>query len=509
MMWALALVAQVVVGQKLREQYSWYRTGDEIHAELQDLSSNCPNADFQISTRSAVNSGENAGQQVQMDIVHISKKGSPGEKKAFFVFGEHARELISPETGLQFMKTLCGQGSGQQRDLAERVLSSTSFVIMPNANPLGRKRVEAGEYCKRTNEDGVDLNRNWGDQHRDTKRANTDDEMNPGSYGFSEPEAQVIRDAVTEERPDMFLSIHSGAYFMGTPFGYTDNREPDNEDELESLLAPISDKYCGGGCPYGGLAGMIGYKSIGCDIDYVKEQLNVPIAMTWEIYIGPSARPFYIEKARARSENREMNDDAQQFFYGNGLNFLQNKVATRKFLSHARMMTPESKEKPEDCFEQFNPESQAETEQVTANWAGAFLTLCDEVASKAKTSSSLASQAVGSTGANNVTSSASTSDKSASPQSPDTYQDYLKFFSQPEASSQQPATVTDGAGSGAQPAASTDSAGSGAQPAAAIDGAGSGASTKSQNAPQDTEALPKGSFLSAVESLKEWSDENQ
>jgi len=471
----LALAVQVVAAQKIQEQYSWYRTGDQIHAELEDLSRNCPNADFQLSTRSAVNGGENAGQQIEVDIVHVSKKGSPGQKKAFFVFGEHARELISPETGLQFMKTLCGQGSGQRQELAERVLGGTSFVILPNVNPLGRQRVEAGEFCKRTNEDGVDLNRNFGDQHRDTKRANTDDEMNPGPYGFSEPESQMIRDAVTEEKPDIFVSIHSGAYFMGTPFGYTDNTEPNNEDELVSLLAPISDKYCAGDCPYGGLADMIGYKSIGCDIDYVKEQLNVPYAFTWEIYIGPSARQFYVEKARAHRENREMNEDAQQFFFGNGLNLLQQRVATTKFRSHAHMMTPESKEKPSDCFEQFNPESQAETEEVTEKWTGALLTLCDEVAAgKAQTSSSPAFQPDGSSVANTVNSPANITDGStmsgADPKLQDSFQGYTLFNP---------------------------------------NGAGSNASPSSKEVQQDANILPKVGFLSAFDSLKRWSEEHQ
>jgi len=478
-MWTLsglALTLQVIVAQKLRDEYSWYRTGDEIHSELQDLSMNCPNADFQLSTRSAVNGGENAGQQIEIDVIRVSKKGSPGGKKAFLVFGEHARELISPETGLKFMKTLCGQGSGQQRELADRVLGSTSFTILPNVNPLGRKRVEAGEYCKRTNEDGVDLNRNWGDDHRDSKRANTDDEMNPGSYGFSEPEAQIIKDAVTEEKPDIFLSIHSGAYFMGTPFGYTDNKEPSNEDEMVSLLAPISDKYCAGDCPYGGLAEMIGYKSIGCDIDYVKEKLNVPYAFTWEIYIGPSARQFYIEKARAHRENREMNDDAQQFFFGNGLNLLQNKAATRRFRSHAHMMTPESKEKPSDCFEQFNPETQAETEEVTETWTGALLTLCDEVAAgKATMSSPPAFLPDGNSAASNTSATAAPADGSygsdARPKALNTFEEYARYFS-------------------------TDDSVSGVGP-------------KAQDNFQDANLQPKVGFLSAFDSLKKWSEEHQ
>jgi len=507
MIWILswfALAAQVA-DANLREQYPWYKTGDEIHDELKDLSMNCPAADFELSTRSAVNSGENAGQQVNLDVVRVSKKGSPGEKKAFFVFGEHARELISPETALQFLKTLCGQGGGRQRDLAERVLASTSFVIMPNVNPVARKRVEGGEYCKRTNEDAVDLNRNWGDKHRDSKRANTDDEMNPGSYGFSEPEAQVMRDAVAEEKPDIFLSVHSGAYFMGTPFGYTDTREPSNEDDMTSLLGPISQKYCGGGCPYGGLAGMIGYKSIGCDIDYVKEELKVPYAFTWEIYIGADARKFYIEKAHASAENRDMNDEASQFFYANGLNLLQDKASTRRFRSHAHAMGPESAEKGSDCFEQFNPESQSETEDVTENWSGAFLMLCDEVANRGKTSSSPASKPDGGSQVSTGGSPAVAQDGSYAMflpkhESPaDTGGSSMTNTSAASASDASPVVAKDGSYPMFVPTDVTPvDAGGSSMTNASADSASDGSSKPG------TDPVPKIGFLASVDSLKEF-----
>merc|ERR1719171_3100246 len=146
---------------------------------------------------------------------------------------------------------------------------------------------------------------------------------------------------------------------MGTPFGYTDSREADNENQMIDVLRPISDRFCQGGCPFGGLAEMIGYKSIGCDIDWVKENLNTPYAFTWEIYIGSSARKFYNEEAHARAENREMNDDAKEFFFGNSLNLLEMGHRRLRGRTHAR--TPESEEHPDDCFEQFNPQDQSET----------------------------------------------------------------------------------------------------------------------------------------------------
>lgn len=73
--------------------------------------------------------------------------------RTYLLFGEHARELISPETGLALLKFLCSKESSE-------ILSKSDFYIVLNSNPESRKRVEEGEYCLRTNENGVDINRN-------------------------------------------------------------------------------------------------------------------------------------------------------------------------------------------------------------------------------------------------------------------------------------------------------------------------------------------------------------
>lgn len=363
----------------LRDTYPWYKTGDEIHAEIQSLSTNCPGVQFDLSTRSA---NDQDGTSLDLDVIHLSKQGASPSKKAMFVFGEHARELISPESGLQLLRDLCGQGNSMDEELVNKVLGSTSFVIIPNGNPISRKKVEAGNYCKRTNEENVDLNRNFGDDHRDNARAGSDDEMNPGPRGFSEPESQIIKDLALQEKPDIFLSIHSGAYLLGTPFGYTADRKADNEQQMMEVLKPISEKFCSGGCPFGDLAGMIGYKSKGCDIDYIKEQLDTPFVFTWEIYVGPDIRRYYNDEAASRSEGRQMSDEAKQFFWGNSLGFLQTSSESHKsqLRGQSKAMMPESAEEPDSCFNQFNPESQSETQEVAENWAQAFMTLCDEVA---------------------------------------------------------------------------------------------------------------------------------
>eukprot|EP00746_Dinoflagellata_sp_MGD_P003213 gnl/MRDRNA2_/MRDRNA2_106236_c0_seq1.p1 gnl/MRDRNA2_/MRDRNA2_106236_c0~~gnl/MRDRNA2_/MRDRNA2_106236_c0_seq1.p1 ORF type:complete len:463 (+),score=93.44 gnl/MRDRNA2_/MRDRNA2_106236_c0_seq1:164-1552(+) len=364
--------------QKLREQYPWYHLGDEIHSELDELSRDCAGVQFEFTTQSLKNRND---EDVTLDVVRISQGSSEGKQKAFFVFGEHARELISPETGLSFVRTLCGQGDPGNQDQVARVLGNTTFVILPNANPVSRKEVEFGKYCKRTNEENVDLNRNFGDAHHDASIAK-DDEMNPGPKGFSEPESQIIKNLVLAEKPEIFLSVHSGAYLLGTPYGYTDKDKVDNEQHMLQVLKPISEQACNGGCPFGDLAGMIGYKSMGCDIDYVKETLNTPYVFTWEIYTGSDVRQYYEEEAHARTEKRPMNKETSDFFWAKSLGLLQTSAVKRQenLRGRNRALVPEDEQNVDDCFDQFNPKSQSETESTTAAWTKAFLTLCDEVA---------------------------------------------------------------------------------------------------------------------------------
>jgi len=70
------------------------------------------------------------------------------------LFGEHPRELISPETGINFLQGLCN-------DPNNSLLNNYELKVILNANPSSRERVENGEFCIRENEHGVDLNRNY------------------------------------------------------------------------------------------------------------------------------------------------------------------------------------------------------------------------------------------------------------------------------------------------------------------------------------------------------------
>lgn len=82
--------------------------------------------------------------------ITLKPKDANTKNKAFIIFGEHAREMISVETGLHFLKKVCSDGL------------DVKLKMIINMNPGSRKYVEKGHYCLRENLNGVDLNRNYG-----------------------------------------------------------------------------------------------------------------------------------------------------------------------------------------------------------------------------------------------------------------------------------------------------------------------------------------------------------
>jgi hypothetical protein len=355
-------------GTPLKVQWPWYHSADEIHTELQNLAESCAGADASLSTVSRMNSASSAGEEVKIDVFRVRGRNAKSSSRAMLVFGEHARELITGETALSLARALCGGGSDSES--AQQVLTTVDFVIVANANPLGRKQVESGDYCKRTNEDGVDLNRNWSDEHKDSSIA-PGDEMYPGLNGFSEPETQLLRELVDQERPDIYLSVHSGAYLLGMPYGFEEKQPKDSAAMLE-VLRPISEKFCSGMCPYGNLVSLIHYRNQGCDIDYVYSQLGTPYVFTWEIYVGEAFRGRYEEEA---AELRTASE---------GASLVQKRHRRSQFesdeVARLRMQGPEAAQEIGSCMDQFNPQSPEETASVASTWTKAFLSLCSDVA---------------------------------------------------------------------------------------------------------------------------------
>eukprot|EP00747_Dinoflagellata_sp_TGD_P183429 gnl/TRDRNA2_/TRDRNA2_38301_c0_seq1.p1 gnl/TRDRNA2_/TRDRNA2_38301_c0~~gnl/TRDRNA2_/TRDRNA2_38301_c0_seq1.p1 ORF type:complete len:528 (-),score=101.14 gnl/TRDRNA2_/TRDRNA2_38301_c0_seq1:129-1712(-) len=379
----LRTVTHKYADQSMKERMPWYKSGDELHQALQETASGCSGAEVVMSQSSKL--GAQGQGEVALDVLRVRRSAKKPKTKAMLVFGEHAREVLTGESALELVRNLCGTGSNS--DKASKVLDNVEFVIVPNANPIARKEVEKGYFCKRTNEDNVDLNRNWGSDHRDNdqtveQQRQDRDEQYPGPDGFSEPETEILRDLAVEENPDVFVSVHTGAYLLGAPYGYTPDKEPRDRDEMEEVLKPISEKYCGGQCPYGGLSELINYENHGCDIDYIYEHLKTPYVYTWEIFVGEDLRQTYIEEANEQRKGEN----------GGGAMSLAQQTSNAKSLRsrlssdlEAHVQDPlrgEPGEDPEGCIKQFNPTSGEEAREVANNWCGAYLDLAAAVAQK-------------------------------------------------------------------------------------------------------------------------------
>jgi len=387
----------------------FYHTGKQIHDALIELSKSCAGASMTIEQKT-----DKTNSKVALDVVTLRSRGNAAsliqqkhsvkkdgsfrkvankfgdeQLKAMLVFGEHARELISAESGLHFVKALCedqGQNASSllQADMqtaAAAVLGFSELKVVVNANPLGRARVEEGDFCWRTNEDAVDLNRNWG-EHFDAMPEDGHKETNPGPSAFSEPESRILRDLATDFDPTLFLTVHSGALLLGTPHGYSKSTPPESQEKkMLEVLAPISEKYCD--CPYGSLAELVGYEAPGNAIDYVFDDLHAPFSFTWEIYANQELMDYYhwIRKSQKKESIETAAkgpDEESQLAYAFGVEDGQKTAALlqKTAVLKAKQMMETSQG---NCFGSYNPSSEDEYQAVLRKWNSAYVELLQNV----------------------------------------------------------------------------------------------------------------------------------
>jgi hypothetical protein len=352
--------------QGVKTSYPFFHTSDELSQELQRLSTSCPGL--------SVDSKSSPGGEVTIDIASLRKEGSTPKNKMYFLFGEHARELISPESGLYFLKSLCGETDTSE--YLNGVLDDTEFRVVLNGNPHSRRKVEDGDFCLRVNENGVDLNRNW-DEKWEPSPEFAGPDTNPGSKPFSEPETNIFRDDVSQSRPTSFVTIHSGTLGMYMPWAYDmEHLAQRNNKAMMSMLRDLDEEYCQ--CPFGAAGKEVGYSCPGTCLDYVYDQLNTSYAFAFEIYVGQDFRDDL--KSRWQEKMRETTDtafvqlahhDYHHIFHQHQSDFvqLQSKMVRRDH----------SFREPDDCLAQFNPTEEGDFHQTLDNWARVYADLARRI----------------------------------------------------------------------------------------------------------------------------------
>ena len=197
------------------------------------------------------------------------KYSSQSQFKTMIIFGEHPRELISTELGLAYIRHLC-----------ETNLNLSDFLIVLNANPNRRQKVEGGEWCLRTNDNGVDINRNWA-AHWKSADCQIEKDTCPGPSPFSETETQEMRDLMVGYKPDLMISIHSGTEAIFLPHVYS--KKSADIPELERIVTELRDDFCED-CAIGNSYDILDYLAYGTCVDYAYDEARVPYSLAFEIY---------------------------------------------------------------------------------------------------------------------------------------------------------------------------------------------------------------------------------
>jgi len=360
----------------MQRLHPFYHTTDGIRDELRRLSGRCPG--MTLETRAAGGGDHGAAGTRSIDVVTVKAPGTQPVNKNFILFGEHSRELISPESGLHLVKTLCGETDLSEQ--AKQILVNSEFQIIVNANPESRKKVEQGDFCLRVNPDGVDLNRNW-DEKWDANAVLDPGDTNPGPAPFSEPETQLFRDLVTAYRPTNFLTVHSGTRGMYMPWAYDmDHLATRNQPEMMKILRDLDKHHCE--CPFGAAGKEVGYSCPGTCLDWVYEKLDTPFAFAFEIYAGPQFDDFLKERWQEKMEagGAFLQDHShlghphfRDFFDAHPSSFVQLNSKSGHTGTRSEMS-------PGECFGNFNPDTKELFDTTVENWSGAYLDMAAMVA---------------------------------------------------------------------------------------------------------------------------------
>jgi len=385
---------------QITELPSFYHTSDTILDEFRSLAEdahNCEGATITLSTTSnsivplTVATFKYKGEENEAEAV---SPPAPATNRVMILFGEHARELISPETALRMAYDLCGKNS-ETKELAQKVLQNNVITMIPIANPKGRHSVERGNYCQRVNENGVDLNRNW-DSHWEGPENNDDKDTYPGTKPFSEPETQALKKILDDLQPTLFITVHSGTLGMYTPYAFSTDlptNDPTDLHRMKDILNELNPQYCR--CPSGAAGLDVGYLCPGTCLDYAYEH-HASISFAFEIYASDMDAIHTKWDADHASTLLEVQDQLSGGGGGGGGDGGEEEVeeavvdtssyscflqASTK-AGHHQQHSMRSKTN-EDCFATFNPSDEGVYKDTVAKWSEAFLKMCDMAAASA------------------------------------------------------------------------------------------------------------------------------
>ena len=159
---------------------------------------------------------------------------------------------------------------------------------MPLVNVGAAACSGARDYCRRANERGVDLNRNWPtggwgqvwEGHRSG-------EVWEGPEPLSEPETRLVAAFARRWRPHVFLSLHSGQDALLAPHAHT-MEVPRNHAQQVAALHEVNRRARVVQRARRAAFTHTGYACAGTSLDWFNDALNVSWSFAFEMGTWPA-----------------------------------------------------------------------------------------------------------------------------------------------------------------------------------------------------------------------------
>jgi len=317
---------------------------------------------------------------VSIDVLRVRAKNSAPVNRVFILFGEHSRELISPESGLRMLQMLCGKTALDSHLEVPSILQDSEFLLVLNGNPSSRTKVEGGDYCLRTNPNGVDLNRNRDEGWQGD--AASGPHTNPGPHPFSEVETRMFKKLAVDFEPTTFLTVHSGTKGMYMPWAYDMEHTANfNSKSMLQVLQDLDKTHCQ--CPFGAAGKEVGYPCPGTCLDWVYSKLKTPYVFAFEIYTSPDQD----EELKRRWDDKLKNGGTKLLQTGSHLGNQHFTALFDEFKSdfvHTSGSEAARVTESDACFAMFNPDTEERYNTTVQNWAAAYLEMAVHIAKDLK-----------------------------------------------------------------------------------------------------------------------------
>jgi hypothetical protein len=207
----------------------------------------------------------------QLAVLKISDNAAvdENEPEVFFDAGIHGDEIGGPENLIRFARELC-LSYGITMSISDLIDSREIFLLLM-VNPDGRVNMS------RYNNNGVDLNRDWGYMW---------DEEGGSPSEFSQQESKLLRDFVFDHEFVVHTTYHSGTEIISYPWSYRANSCPD-QSHIDFLASVYSSESGYANLEYAqGFSGMYPINGSTKDANY-----GIQGSVSWSMEISMEKQP--------------------------------------------------------------------------------------------------------------------------------------------------------------------------------------------------------------------------